>query len=80
MLLLASEGAALEVAAETHEVYDVTGVGDTVAAVVAVALGKGSRIEPAVRLASMAAGIAVGRVGATSVTLEELQERATRTS
>lgn len=71
MTLLSANGA-LDIAAEAHDVYDVTGAGDTVVAVLAVALGRGIAMEEAVRLANAAAGIAVGKVGAARITLAEL--------
>lgn len=71
MTLLSSDGS-VDIAAETHDVYDVTGAGDTVVAVLAVALARGVDMEDAVRLANAAAGVAVGKVGAARVTLDEL--------
>jgi len=49
--------------------------GDTVVAVLAVALGRGLPLADAGRLANTAAGIVVGKVGTSTVTLEELGER-----
>lgn len=63
----------LHVPAEAHEVYDVTGAGDTVVAMLAVALGRGRSLPEAVRLANAAAGIVVGKVGTSTVTLGELE-------
>jgi D-glycero-beta-D-manno-heptose-7-phosphate kinase len=74
MTLLTSDGP-VDIAAEAHEVYDVTGAGDTVVAVLAVALGAGMPLEEAVRLANAAAGLVVGKVGTATVTLEELEAR-----
>ena len=68
-------GKSLDIAAEAQDVYDVTGAGDTVVATLAAALGRGVQVEDAVRLANAAAGIAVGKVGTASVTLDELRER-----
>jgi rfaE bifunctional protein kinase chain/domain len=63
----------LHVPAEAHEVYDVTGAGDTVVAVLAVALGRNVPLPDAVRVANAAAGIVVGKVGTSAVTLGELE-------
>jgi rfaE bifunctional protein kinase chain/domain len=71
MTLLSPDGA-VDIAAEAHDVYDVTGAGDTVVATLAVALARAVDLEAAVRLANAAAGLAVGRVGAARITLEEL--------
>jgi rfaE bifunctional protein kinase chain/domain len=75
MTLLTANGT-VDIAAEAHDVYDVTGAGDTVVAVLAVALAQGVELEAAVRLANAAAGLAVGRVGAARITLDELAEAA----
>ncbi len=48
---------------EAREVYDVSGAGDTVVAVLATALGAEVPLADAARLANIAAGIVVGKVG-----------------
>ena len=53
-------------------VYDVTGAGDTVVSALALALACGAPLEQAARLANLAAGIVVGKLGTASVTVEEL--------
>jgi D-beta-D-heptose 7-phosphate kinase/D-beta-D-heptose 1-phosphate adenosyltransferase len=55
-----------------HEVFDVTGAGDTVLATCAVALGAGASFEEATILANHAAGVVVGKVGTATVTPREL--------
>jgi D-beta-D-heptose 7-phosphate kinase/D-beta-D-heptose 1-phosphate adenosyltransferase len=50
-------------ALQRHEVFDVTGAGDTVAAVLAMAAAAGMPLQEAARLANAAAGIVVGMVG-----------------
>ncbi len=55
-----------------RNVYDVTGAGDTVASVLALALAAGADLEMSARLANQAAGIVVGKVGTAQVTREEL--------
>ncbi len=49
--------------ARAREVYDVSGAGDTVAAVLAAALAVGAPLIAAARLANAAAGVVVGKVG-----------------
>lgn len=61
--------------ARAREVFDVTGAGDTVLAALAFFLGAGAALHEAARLANVAAGIAVGRVGAVAVSREEILER-----
>ncbi|MCJ7610781.1 MAG: D-glycero-beta-D-manno-heptose-7-phosphate kinase [Candidatus Aminicenantes bacterium] len=55
-----------------RDVFDVTGAGDTVLAVAALALLAGSTIREAAVLANAAAGIVVGKVGTATVTPAEL--------
>ncbi|MGH8582820.1 MAG: bifunctional D-glycero-beta-D-manno-heptose-7-phosphate kinase/D-glycero-beta-D-manno-heptose 1-phosphate adenylyltransferase HldE [Gammaproteobacteria bacterium] len=73
MALVPAEGAALHLPAEAREVYDVTGAGDTVVAVIGTALAAGFRLEQAVALANTAAGLVVAKLGAASVTGAELE-------
>ncbi len=56
-----------------REVFDVTGAGDTVIAVCALALGAGAGLEAATILANHAAGVVVGKVGTASVNPKELK-------
>jgi rfaE bifunctional protein kinase chain/domain len=58
--------------AETRDVFDVTGAGDTAIATLAVMISEGKPLDEAVRLANRAAGIVVGKFGTSSVTREEL--------
>ncbi len=57
------------------EVYDVTGAGDTVVSVMALALGAKIEMKTAARLANLAAGIVVEKVGTATLSREELKER-----
>lgn len=58
--------------AMARDVFDVSGAGDTVMAVMAAALAAGKDSETAVKLANTAAGIAVSRVGTYPVKREEV--------
>ena len=58
--------------AAARQVYDVSGAGDTVVAVVAAAMAAGVAIETAARLANVAAGIVIGKVGTVPVQRGEL--------
>lgn len=83
MLLTRSEqGMSLITATEKYdfptqalEVADVTGAGDTVIATLAVMLGANMPAKQAVEIANVAAGIAVSRLGATTVSPEELVDK-----
>ena len=59
--------------ARAREVFDVTGAGDTVISVLAAALAAGQTLPMATALANEAAGIAVARLGAVAVTVDELR-------
>jgi D-beta-D-heptose 7-phosphate kinase / D-beta-D-heptose 1-phosphate adenosyltransferase len=63
MVLVGADGTVHIQRAHVHEVYDVSGAGDTVVAVVAAAVGAGLDTIDAARLANVAAGIVVGKVG-----------------
>jgi D-beta-D-heptose 7-phosphate kinase/D-beta-D-heptose 1-phosphate adenosyltransferase len=67
MMLVPAGGPALQFPSLAREVYDVSGAGDTVAAVLAAAIGSGASVPDAVNVANIAAGIAVGRTGTAVV-------------
>ncbi len=71
-MTLYRQGKVLQVRAEKREVYDVSGAGDTVIATLATMLAAGMPLEPAVRVANRAAGIAVMKFGTAAVTPAEL--------
>ena len=58
--------------ARAREVYDVSGAGDTVIAVIAASIAGGLEAETAVHLANVAAAIAVSKVGTTPVAAHEI--------
>ncbi|NUM80524.1 D-glycero-beta-D-manno-heptose-7-phosphate kinase, partial [bacterium] len=55
-----------------REVFDVTGAGDTVIAYLGLLIASGYSYVEAAKIANVAAGIAVSRVGTTTVTKEEV--------
>ena len=63
MILIEGDGAVQVQRADVREVYDVSGAGDTVVACVAAGIAAGLPLVAAMRLASAAAGIVVGKVG-----------------
>lgn len=73
MTLLRKGAPPLHLPAQAREVYDVTGAGDTVIAVLATALAAGASLEDATALANLAAGVVVGKLGAATVTPDELR-------
>ncbi len=60
-------------AAQAREVYDVSGAGDTVIATLAMLLAAGAAWDEAARIANLAAGIVVGKLGTAVVSRQELQ-------
>ncbi|MFM8331722.1 MAG: bifunctional D-glycero-beta-D-manno-heptose-7-phosphate kinase/D-glycero-beta-D-manno-heptose 1-phosphate adenylyltransferase HldE [Candidatus Methylumidiphilus sp.] len=72
MSLLRPDAAPLHLPAKAKEVFDVTGAGDTVIAVLAAALAAGGPLEDAVALANLAAGLVVGKLGTACVSAEDL--------
>ena len=65
---------ALHFPALSHEIYDVTGAGDTVIATMAASFAAGCSLPDAVQLANLAAGIAVTKLGVATVNQAELQQ------
>ncbi|HMQ04641.1 MAG TPA: D-glycero-beta-D-manno-heptose-7-phosphate kinase [Pyrinomonadaceae bacterium] len=57
-----------------RQVFDVTGAGDTVVAVLSAAMAAGADLRSAIPLANLAAGIAVEKVGTSVVALDELKD------
>jgi D-beta-D-heptose 7-phosphate kinase/D-beta-D-heptose 1-phosphate adenosyltransferase len=67
-----SEGGAYHSPARAREVFDVSGAGDTVIATLTAALAGGLKVETAVELANLAAGIVVGKVGTVPIAAHEI--------
>ena len=60
--------------AQAREVYDVSGAGDTVIATIGALLGARADLASAVRIANLAAGIVVGKLGTAVVHPDELTQ------
>ena len=73
MTLIERDGPAQHLTASAQEVFDVTGAGDTVIAVMAGGLSAGLSMADAARYANHAAGVVVAKLGTASVTPEELE-------
>jgi len=72
MTLVQRDQGARHFSASAKEVFDVTGAGDTVIAVMAGCLSAGISMPEAARYANQAAGLVVGKLGTASVTPAEL--------
>lgn len=71
-MILVQADHVLALPAQARAVYDVTGAGDTVIAVLAGLLAGGSPLEEAVHAANTAAGLVVSKPGTATVTRDEL--------
>ncbi len=76
MTLIVPGQPALHLPSHAREVYDVTGAGDTVIAVLAGALAVGAPLAESVGLANLAAGIAVSKLGTAAISAVELTRSA----
>jgi D-beta-D-heptose 7-phosphate kinase/D-beta-D-heptose 1-phosphate adenosyltransferase len=74
MALLAPDGSVRRVPTVAREVYDVVGAGDTVTAYLAAVLAAGGTVGEAAVVANYAAGVEVGKLGAATVTADEVIE------
>jgi D-beta-D-heptose 7-phosphate kinase/D-beta-D-heptose 1-phosphate adenosyltransferase len=75
MTLAHRDGSLIHVPAQPAKVRDVSGAGDTVAAVLAVMLASGTDWETALRCAAAGASVAVSKPGTATVSLAELRRK-----
>jgi D-beta-D-heptose 7-phosphate kinase/D-beta-D-heptose 1-phosphate adenosyltransferase len=73
MILFERGGAHYNIKTVAQQVFDVTGAGDTVAAVLALGLACGASMRESATLANAAAGVVVGKVGTATVDRQELR-------
>lgn len=72
MTLVESSGRTARLKARAREVFDVSGAGDTVIAVMTAAVASGAPLHEAAELSNLAAGIVVGKVGTAVVRRDDL--------
>lgn len=72
-MTLIERGKIEHIPAQAREVFDITGAGDTVIAVLATCLAAKSSFSEAAKIANLAAGLSVARLGTATVTKQELQ-------
>lgn len=65
------------IAASQHEVFDVTGAGDTVTACIAACIASNNNLRAATYIATIAAGINVSKLGTSCINLNELKKAIT---
>ena len=69
-----------KISTKAREVYDVSGAGDTVLAVLGLGIAGGLQLKEAIALANTAAGLVVGKVGTATVSKVELLQALQQTS
>jgi D-beta-D-heptose 7-phosphate kinase/D-beta-D-heptose 1-phosphate adenosyltransferase len=74
MSLFEKNGKVTHIPTFAKEVYDIIGAGDTSVAALALALASDSTYEEAAIIANHAAGITVGKIGTSTVTIDELKK------
>lgn len=74
MSLFGRDGERLHVPSVARKVFDVSGAGDTVVAVLTLALAGGAPIELALQLANFAAGAVVEKLGTATASADEILE------
>lgn len=72
MSLYGKSGTETHIQTEARDLFDVTGAGDTVISMIARVFFADQDLETAARLANVAAGIKVGKLGAAPVSIEEI--------
>jgi D-beta-D-heptose 7-phosphate kinase / D-beta-D-heptose 1-phosphate adenosyltransferase len=72
MSLFPAVGGAVHIPTVAREVFDVTGAGDTVISVLSLGLACGLSMPDAAWVANVAAGIAVGKLGTSTVSPQEI--------
>ncbi|WP_019241442.1 MULTISPECIES: D-glycero-beta-D-manno-heptose-7-phosphate kinase [Bacillus] len=86
-MTLVGEEEIVHIPTVAKEIFDVSGAGDTVISTIAAFIGIGAKIDDAVKVSNVAAGIVVGKVGTYAVRdfelldkLEELNEHSLKLS
>ena len=74
-ITLIESGSVQRFPALAREVFDVSGAGDTVIATTGAAIAAGLPLHEAIRLANVAAGIVVGKLGTVPISKDELIAR-----
>lgn len=74
MAIIAADGDVRRIPTTAREVYDVVGAGDTVTAYLATSLAAGASAFEAAVVANFAAGVEVGKLGAATVSADEILE------
>jgi D-beta-D-heptose 7-phosphate kinase/D-beta-D-heptose 1-phosphate adenosyltransferase len=79
MTLIRQHEEEIHLPAHAREVFDVTGAGDTVIALLGASLSAGATLPQAMAIANLAASLVVSKLGAATVSVPELQVAMTET-
>lgn len=74
MVLVGEKHKPFFIASQVREVFDVSGAGDTTISYLAAAMANGFDMDDAVEIANCAAGIQVGKIGTSSVYMQEVRD------
>ena len=74
MVLIEESQTPYWIKAKAQQVFDVSGAGDTVVAMMGLGVASGMTLSESATLANTAAGIVVGKIGTATVSIEELEE------
>lgn len=74
MVLWRNNQEMLAIPTTAMDVFDVTGAGDTVISIMGMGAASGLDLEQSARIANIAAGLVVGKVGTATVNMQELSE------
>ncbi len=80
MVLFQRDREPYRIPAEARQVFEVSGAGDTVVAVLGLSLAAGATLTGAAALANTAAGVVVGKVGTATLSRRELAAARDRTA
>ncbi len=72
MTLMTRGGDKIDIPTQAREVSDITGAGDTVISALTIGIASHMPIETAAAFANFAAGVSVGKIGTSTVTLTEV--------
>lgn len=71
---LCSESDSIHIPTHSEEVFDVSGAGDTVVAALALSVASGHKLEDAIHISNVAAGVVIKKMGTASLTINELNQ------
>ena len=74
MSLFEQNGSITHIKSVARKVYDVTGAGDTVIAILTLGMAAGLDLKSAAHLSNLAAGIVVGEIGTSAARMDDLKQ------